>query len=223
MKYNKNVLKKWLDRYGIYILSFSCLILLLIVIVPNFSDSRDNKDYVVRSSNAISRQPVEEEDTSDIFRKNESKAINTLVNSYYGSLMGKEGMLLTRYVDDISKIPDISKKLYANHIQLLEIGDIYVADGLVENTYLVVVNGYETVKGTDSRVPFLDKFYVASNVEGSLYIALKEQSESVSVYNELVFENEFVTKLETKVAKEFDEMLEKDEKLQKIFAGLGGN
>lgn len=219
---NKNKIKKWIDRYGIYVLSFSCLILLIIIIIPNSRKAGEDKNYVVRSSNAVSRQPAEGENNSDIFNKNENKAITTLVNNYYGSLMGKEGLLLTRYVDDIKKIPEITKKLYSTYVQVMYNLDVYTAPGLIDNSYIVIVSGYETVKGTDSKIPFVDKFYVVSNVEGNLYIAMKEQSESVVVYNELMFENEFVKKLENKVAVEFDELLVRDEKLQSIFAGLGG-
>ncbi|MGN0481838.1 MAG: hypothetical protein ACI4EV_09730, partial [Lachnospiraceae bacterium] len=168
------------------------------------------------------RQPAVEDNAGLIFKKNENKAISALLNNYYGALMGREGLLLTRYVDDASKIPDATRRLFESYVYTVSDMDIYVADGLVDNSYVVVVNGYQAIKGTDINVPFLDKLYVLTNVEGSLYVARKEQSESVTVYNELMYETEFIRKLSDKAALEFDELLANNPKLQSIFASLGG-
>lgn len=216
------LIKKWLNSYGIYIFSLVCLILLLIVLIPSYKNTSENKDYVVRSSNAVSRQPVAEQNTSVIFKKNENKAITALLNNYYDSLMGKEGLLLTRYVDDVSRIPEATRRYFASYVYMISNMDVYVADGLIDNSYVVVVSGYQGIKGTGIDVPFLDKFYVLTNVEGNLYISSKEQSESVTVYNELMYETEVIRKLSNKVAVEFDELLGKNPKLQNIFASLGG-
>lgn len=222
MNSKKKLIKKWFSHYGVYIISSLCLISFLIVIVPNFKKADEDKDYVVRSSNAATRQPVEEENTGAMFNKNESKAISTLLNNYYGALMGKEDLLLTRYVDDVNKIPNATKNLYKSYVYMINDMEVYVAEGLVDDSYIVVVSGYQAIKGTNIDVPFLDKLYVLTNGEGRVYVAVKEQSESVTVYNELMCETELVKKLSNKVAIEFDALLEKNPKLQNIFASLGG-
>lgn len=215
------MLKKLLNKYGIYAFSFMAFVLLLVVIIPNFSSTSENKDYVVRSSNAITRQPVEANNDSDTFKKNDNKDIEVLLNNYYNSLMGKPELLLTRYVDDVERIPAPTKKLYANYVYMINDMEYYVAEGLTDNSYVVVVVGYQAIKGIKLDVPFIDKLLVRSNSEGNMYVSNKETNESVTAYNELMFEAELIKKLSAKVAVEYDSILDRNPDLQRIFASLG--
>lgn len=219
---NKSPVKKWFGHYGIYALAAVCFVLMCMVFTPVAGNNKENKDYVVRSSNDSLRQE-DYEGNGNIFRKNENDSLTTLLRNYYGALMGREGLLLTRYVDDADKIPYTTRRFYSSYVKRINSMDVYVADGLLDNSYIVAVVGYQVIAGVENQVPFIDKLFIMTNSEGNLYIATKEQSESVAVYNELMYEADSIVKLSDRIAVEFDELLDDEPELRNIFATLGDN
>lgn len=219
----KSTFIKLINRYGIYALVLVCFVLACMVFLPVKKNSNDEKkDYVIRNSfESVNQENVT--GSGNIFKMNENENITVLLRNYYSALMGREGLLLTRYVDDVKKLSDTTKKYYSNYVRRINNMSIYVTDGLLDNSYVVAVVGYQTLDGIESPVPFMDKFFILTDSEGNLYITTKEQSESVTVYNELMYEAESIVKLSGEVALEYDELLDKEPLLSKIVASLGDN
>ncbi len=211
--------KSFWSKYNIYLLILLGIILVVLVVKPNISSRQEAAEVVLRSSVAPVRTQ-EQTKESGTFKKNDSFQISSLIRYYYDALMGRENVIITKYVDDVDSINSATRMLYSQYVMNVTDLEIYVVDGLVDNTYVLAVTGYMYIKDVNSKVPFLDKFYVLSNKNGDLYITTMELSDNVNTYNELMYESEQIKKLNDRVALEYDQVLDKEPKLRQIMEKL---
>lgn len=202
--------KKVASFIGMAVLAFIVVLTLLLRGTNTKSEETQAKVTTV-SGGSVSEEPLEE---------NAYPEVNELVKNYYKALADgdMDNVVANRnYTEDTERIR-LEKK--SEYIDSYENIICYTKKGLLENTYLAYVYYEVKFKDIDTLAPALNTLYICPNESGKLYIYEGEIDDNVSSYLKALSTQDDVLDLFNRVQVSYNEVIEKDEKLNEFLTEL---
>lgn len=217
-------------KYVSYLLIVIAVGVIIIAFLPVSKKTRSSSaEVVIRNTESAIFETAADEKSSEkssesisikTFIKNGYPNVTQLVTRYYDALLTNDDSKLSKYTDSVEDIDPFKRTVNAQYIEAYQSVDCYTMAGMVDGTYIVAALIQVKYKDIATVVPYLDYYYVCTDLSGNLYISNKPVSDEISAYNQLMYESNMLKGLQQLVANQYDAALKSDEQLAEFVKTL---
>lgn len=215
-------LKKWFVKYSKIVLPVILVVCVTLTIVIAI---QANKRKVEQEEAVVAPETSVEEATAEVpdvpLEKDAIPEINELFHTFYTAMVEGD----TDVISDLLSYPDAEEilrtKETSKHLEAFSSMEVYTKPGPRENTYIAYV--YVDLKFFDYEkpIPGMRTYYVCTNEDGNYYINNNGiESDEVLQYIKALHLQGDVIDLNNKVAYDYNNMVEEDEKLPNFLLAL---
>lgn len=230
LKYNlKNIFQKYNGiKYISYIFMIiaSCILFISFIPVDNKAIKSSAELRIKNTDISLENSNATEADSSSIavktFVKNRYNSVNQLISKYFTALLSNDNSELAKYSNNVENI-DANKRLIWQYIESYQSIDCYTMPGMINDTYIVVATYQVKYKDSLSVVPYLDYFYICTDMSGNIYISNNTMNEEVSAYNQIMYQDNTIKELSQTVSNEYENVLKNDSKLADLINSIQRN
>lgn len=185
----------------------------------------EGETYLIFSSESTAAEEVDKSafstetmGTSNSFSVMNSGAIYDLLSKFDNNIMNNNIELAMTDTDIFSDYDTTTLSEEAEYITGMQNMQCYVVNGMIDGTYVVVVNRNVEIEGLDEPLIDVDFYYVCTDESNNLYIVGTDVSEEVSSYNSIVVENQTIQDMVTTAQKNNKQYLT-DNNLESVVPG----
>lgn len=224
--------KDFVKNYGKYILAGILLVIFIVLFaigVLNGKESKLNTSELESESEVVGsvvavpsteESDAEETSSADDFVSGSYDFIDKLVNTYYTALANNDVDSLSKIVNSMDSIPLEQLERESQYIESYNNIECYVKEGLLDNTYIVLV--YYEIKflNVETLAPGSTCLYVEVDESNNPYIYTQALSDDVKAYRDLMLNDDFVKTLYSTTERKLEEAMSKDSVLAELINAI---
>lgn len=226
--------RDFVKNYGKYILAGILLVIFIILFAIGILNGRESRintgelDTPDNETGSVVAVPSGEKATTkdgetvsaEEFESGKYPFIDTLVKNYYTALANNDVDSLSKVVDSMDSIPLDELTTESQYIESYNNIECYTKEGLLDNTYIVLV--YYEIKflNVETLAPGSTCLYVEVDESNNPYIYTQALSDDVKAYRDLVLNDDFVKTLYSTTERKLEEAMSKDEQLKELIKAI---
>lgn len=226
--------KDFVKNYGKYILAGILLVIFIVLFAIGVLNGKESKlntselestlmDDETGSVVAVpSTEEADNEETTSVdeFESGNYDFIDKLVDTYYTALANNDVDSLSKIVDSMDSIPLDQLERESQYIESYNNIECYVKEGLLDNTYIVLV--YYEIKflNVETLAPGSTCLYVEVDESNNPYIYTQALSDDVKAYRDLMLNDDFVKTLYSTTERKLEEAMSKDATLTELIKAI---
>ncbi len=158
--------------------------------------------------------------TDATMSEEENPEVNALIEKYYKASADGDADTIKQIYKGLDDTEVLKAVAASDYIETFENIKVYSKPGPVEGSCITYVYNEVKLYDYDKPVPGLETFYICTAEDGSLYMSRDIADEAVLQYIKQVNVQADVIDLNNKVATQYNEMVQGDEKLAEILNNM---